>query len=174
MQIREQGRKVQCIRSVYDSAVQRSHQKVIATFLRYTTTMPTTGLDELTDQERQTLENWLAAKREQYQSANRAHVARSAEQWLGELTASIAANEPAMTPEKAAAIWKGIGDIAKALRKAGHPKPKAARRAASDPLPSERAPVKKLPKPTVHGSGQAKAAKTIKPARTPKHKTGNA
>lgn len=136
--------------------------------------MPTTGLDELTDQERQTLENWLAAKRDQYQSASRAHLARSAEQWLGELTASIAANEPAMTPEKAAAIWKGIGDVAKALRKAGHLKPKAARRAVIEPVPAERAPVKKLPKPIGQGSGQAKAAKTVRPARTPKDKAGMA
>lgn len=166
MQIREQGRKVQCIRSVYDPAVQRSHQKVIATFPRYTTTMPTTGLEELTDQERLTLENWLAAKREQYQTSNRAHVARSAEQWLGELTASIAANEPAMTPERAAAIWKGIGDVAKALRKAGHPKPKAARKVASDPMVT-RAPVKKLPEKG-QGASQAKPAKQVrKPKKVP-------
>jgi hypothetical protein len=167
MQIREQGRKIQCIRSVYDPAVQRSHQKVIATFTRYTTTMPTTGLDELTDQERAELEKWLAAKRDQYQSANRAHIARSAEQWLGELTASIAADEPDMTPEKAAAIWKGIGEVAKALRKAGHPKPKAVRKAMIDPVPVERAPVKQLPKPTGQGSGKAKA-------KAPKDKAGGA
>jgi hypothetical protein len=174
MQIREQGRKVQCIRSVYDPAVQRSHQKVVASFSRYTTTMPTTGLDELTDLERTELENWLAVKRDQYQSASRAHTARSAEQWLGELTASIAANEPAMTPEKATAIWKGIGDVAKALRKAGHPKLKAVRKAASDPAPTERAPVKKLPKPIGQGRSQAKVVKTVSPARTPKDKASKA
>lgn len=163
MQIREQGRKVQCIRSMYDPAVQRSHQKVVAAFPRFTTSMPATGLDELTDLERTELKNWLAAKREQYQSANRAHIARSAEQWLGELTASIAANEPAMTPEKAAAIWKGIGDVAKALRKAGHPKPKAVRKVTSAPV-ATRATVKKLPEKG-QGASQAKPSKQV---RTPK------
>lgn len=174
MQIREQGRKIQCIRSVYDPAVQRSHQKVVAALPRYTTAMPTTGLDELTDLERTELENWLAAKRDQYQSATRAHIARSAEQWLAELTASIAANEPAMTPEKAAAIWKGMSEVAKALRKAGHPKPKATRKAVSDPAPTERTPVKKLPKPTGEGSAQAKAVKIARAARTPKDKASKA
>ncbi len=49
MQIREQGRKIQCIRTVYDKAIGRGRQTVIATLARYTTEMPTTGLDELTE-----------------------------------------------------------------------------------------------------------------------------
>ena len=34
MQFREQGKKIQCIRSTYDPATKRSHQKVIAAFDR--------------------------------------------------------------------------------------------------------------------------------------------
>ncbi|MDG3940090.1 hypothetical protein L5C25_32770 [Pseudomonas aeruginosa] len=36
MQIREQGRKIQCIRTVYDKAIGRGRQTVIATLARYT------------------------------------------------------------------------------------------------------------------------------------------
>ncbi|MCY3452687.1 hypothetical protein [Citrobacter freundii] len=35
MQIREQGRKIQCIRTVYDKAIGRGRQTVIATLARY-------------------------------------------------------------------------------------------------------------------------------------------
>lgn len=172
MQIREQGRKVQCIRSVYDPAVQRSHQKVVASFPRYTTDMPTSGLDALTDEERQTLENWLAAKRDQHQSAHRSYVARNAEQWLGELSASLAANDPATSPEKAAAIWKAIGEVAKALRKAGHPKPKTTRKAASIPDAAQaRSQAKKLPTPK-GGEAKPQTAKPVKRVGAPKEGAG--
>lgn len=176
MQIREQGRKLQCIRSVYDPApVKRSHQKVVATFPRYITSMPTEGLDELTVQERKELDDWLTTRRNKQQSEHRSFVARSAEKWLGELSAAVTSNEPAMTPERAAAIWKGISDVAKALRKAGHPKPKAARKTTVTPVEA-RAPVKKLPKAKGQGDGQAHAAQTAKPVkrvRTPKEGPNN-
>ncbi|KNM36433.1 hypothetical protein AEU92_03915, partial [Salmonella enterica subsp. enterica serovar Berta] len=64
MQIREQGRKIQCIRTVYDKTIGRGRQTVIATLARYTTEMPSTGLDELTEAERETLAEWLAKRRE--------------------------------------------------------------------------------------------------------------
>lgn len=136
MQIREQGRKVQCIRSEYDPSIRRSRQKVVATLARWTHTMPTEGLDELTDDERKTLADWLAAKQDQSQQATRAYAARSAATWLGDLSAALASGETDMTPEKAAAIWKGLGDVAKALRKAGHAKPKAVRKVASKEKPA--------------------------------------
>lgn len=164
MQIREQGRKVQCIRSEYDAVIGRSRQKVVATFPRYTQTMPATGLDELTDKERQTLEDWLAEKREQSQAANRGYVARSAATWLGDLSAAITAGDAAMTPERAVAIWKGLADVAKALRKAGNPKPKAAPKpkadAAQPPAKTDATPAV-APKPAKQA-----ATATKKPAAT--------
>lgn len=40
MQIREQGRKIQCIRTVYDKGIGRGRQVVVATLSRWSTATP--------------------------------------------------------------------------------------------------------------------------------------
>lgn len=127
MQIREQGLKIQCIRTVYDKAIGRGRQTVIATLARYTTEMPTTGLDELTEAERETLAEWLAKRREASQKSQEAYTAMSADRWLVTLAKAIREGQE-LRPEQAAAIWHGMGEVGKALRKAGHAKPKAVRK----------------------------------------------
>lgn len=127
MQIREQGRKIQCIRTVYDKAIGRGRQTVIATLARYTTEMPTTGLDELTEAERETLAEWLAKRREASQKSQEAYTAMSADRWLVTLAKAIREGQE-LRPEQAAAIWQGMGEVGKALRKADHAKPKAVRK----------------------------------------------
>jgi hypothetical protein len=58
VQFREQGKKIQCIRSTYDPASKRSHQKV---FDHWADKLPSAGLEELTDAERQELAAWFDA-----------------------------------------------------------------------------------------------------------------
>ena len=62
MQFREQGKKIQCIRSTYDPASKRSHQKVVAAFDRWADKLPSAGLDDLTDAERLELVAWFDAR----------------------------------------------------------------------------------------------------------------
>ena len=62
MQFREQGKKIQCIRSTYDPASKRSHQKVVGAFDRWADKLPSVGLERLTDAERQELVAWFEAK----------------------------------------------------------------------------------------------------------------
>ena len=62
MQFREQGKKIQCIRSTYDPASKRSHQKVIAAFDRWADKLPSAGFDDLTDAERLELVAWFDAR----------------------------------------------------------------------------------------------------------------
>ncbi len=112
MQIREQGRKIQCIRTVYDKAIGRGRQTVIATLARYTTEMPTTGLDELTEAERETLAEWLAKRREASQKSQEAYTAMSADRWLVTLAKAIREGQE-LRPEQAAAIWHGMGRSAR-------------------------------------------------------------
>lgn len=176
MQIREQGRKVQCIRSEYDATIGRSRQKVVATFARYTTSMPAEGLEKLTDAELKTLEAWLSAKQEQHQSANRRYAARSADTWLNEFAAALANGDATMTAEHAAAIWKGLSAAAKALRKAGHPKPKAERKApAAAPAPEKAGAAKPDKEATAAPAGKAapKGGSRAKPVTAPKKELPN-
>ena len=65
MQFREQGKKIQCIRSAYDPATKRSHQKVIAAFDRWADKLPSDELADLTDAERQ---SWRHGSRRGSQS----------------------------------------------------------------------------------------------------------
>jgi hypothetical protein len=51
----------------------------------------------------------------------------SAASTLAQLGESIKATGEAMTDAEAALTWRALTDVAKALRKAGHPKPKRER-----------------------------------------------
>lgn len=138
-----------------------SRQKVVATLPRYTQTLPASGLDELTEKERQTLDAWLGAKREQAQTSNRRYMAGNASSWLAGVSAAITAGEADMTPEKALAIWKGLSDVAKALKKAGHPKPKATPRLKPSADKAKTVTTKTAPKPrTSRAAPKGKGDKT--------------
>ena len=60
MQFREQGKKIQCIRSTYDPTSKRSHQKVVGAFDRWADKLPSAVLAELTDAERAHLAELIA------------------------------------------------------------------------------------------------------------------
>ena len=130
MQFREQGKKIQCIRSTYDPASKRSHQKVVGAFDRYADKLPSVGLEELIDAERQELGKWFGARQSDKAERMNQYQVMSAASSLAQLGASIKAMGEAMTDAEAAATWSALADVAKALRKAGHPKPKRSRPAS--------------------------------------------
>lgn len=124
MQFREQGKKIQCIRSTYDPASKRSHQKVVASFDRWAVELP--PLPELTDAERVEASEWFAARQSAKAERMNQYRASVGGQTLADLADAIRAGGT-LTDDQAAAIWRGLADVAKALRKAGHPKPKRER-----------------------------------------------
>lgn len=130
MQFRIQGKKIQCIRSTYDPISKRNHQKLIASFDRYADKIPPASMVNLTDSERQELGQWFDAQ--QTASAKRMNQYRvmSAASLLAQLGDSIKATGAAMTDKEAAATWSALAEVAKAMRKAGHPKPKRERQAS--------------------------------------------
>lgn len=127
MQFREQGKKIQCIRSTYDPASKRSHQKVVAAFDRWADKLPSVGLEELTDAERQELAAWFDARQSAKAERMNQYRASTAGQTLADLADAIRAVGGTLTDDQAAAAWRGLAAVAKALRKAGHPKPKRER-----------------------------------------------
>lgn len=190
MQIREQGRLIQCIRSTYDKDKGRSFQKVVATLKRWQSEVPTEGMDGLTNEEKQELAAWLAERQEKSQASDRTYAVTGASASLDRIVKAFAAGvEP--TPVQAAAIWKGLGELAKALRKAGQPKPKptpkpvppapagdskpAKQVRAANPKPAATNPPAKATTAAVAPSDAKPAApaasgKPAKPARAPKGK----
>ena len=130
MQFRIQGKKIQCIRSTYDPISKRNHQKLIASFDRYADKIPLASMVDLTDAERQELNQWFDAQ--QTASAKRMDHYRvmSAASLLAQLGDSIKAMGATMTDREAAATWCALAEVAKAMRKAGHPKPQRERPAS--------------------------------------------
>lgn len=126
MQFREQGKKIQCIRSTYDPASKRSHQKVVGAFDRWADKLPSVGLEGLTDTERQELAAWFDARQSAKAERMNQYRASIGGQTLADLADAIRAAST-LTDDQAAAVWRGLADVAKALRKAGHPKPKRER-----------------------------------------------
>ena len=130
MQFREQGKKIQCIRSTYDPATKRSHQKVIAAFDRWADKLPSVEVADLTDTERQELAAWFEARQSVKAERMNQYRVMSAASTLVQLAESIKATGAAMTDKEAALTWSALAEVAKALRKAGHSKPKRERPAS--------------------------------------------
>lgn len=129
MQIREQGRKLQCIRTVYDKEKGRGRQLTVASIPRWGASPPSDAdLALLTEAEREQLAKFLAQRRAEVEASNSRYTAMSAASWLPTLAKSIGEGHQ-LTPEQATAIWQGMAEVAKSLRKAGYVKPKAPRKA---------------------------------------------
>ena len=126
MQFREQGKKIQCIRSTYDPASKRSHQKVVASFNRWVDSLPSAVLEVLTEAERAELVAWFDARQAKARASRQQWRVGDAPRTLADLAEAIRAADT-LTAEHAAKIWAGLADVAKALRKAGYPKPKRER-----------------------------------------------
>ncbi len=129
MQIREQGRKIQCIRTIYEMAKGRGRQVVVASIPRWSGSSPSEDdLAKLTEVEREQLAVFLDKRRAELDASNSRYTAMSAASWLPTLAKSIGEGHQ-LTPEQAGAIWQGMAEVAKSLRKAGYAKPKATRKA---------------------------------------------
>ena len=130
MQFREQGKKIQCIRSTYDPASKRCHQKLIASFDSKADRLIAAELLNLTNTEQQALAKWFMTRKIAKAERHDQHRVMGAANSLAQLGQSIKATGAAMTDSEAAATWSALTDVAKALRKAGHPKPKRKRPAS--------------------------------------------
>lgn len=131
MQFREQGKKIQCIRSTYDPSSKRSLQKVIATLDRTVDKLVFSQVSDLTDAEQQELTKWFIARRIAEAERNDERRVMNAASDLAALGQAVRATGAALTDGEAAATWNALTGVAKALRKAGHPKPKRERPASA-------------------------------------------
>lgn len=129
MQFREQGRKVQCIRSTYDPARKRSFQKVVGTFDRWRAALPVEGLEGLTDAEHADLDAWFKARQsDKMDRVQRFRVGTAGGRLLD--MASAIRSVGAIDDQVANEIWRGLAEVRKALRKAGC-RPPVKRKSAS-------------------------------------------
>jgi hypothetical protein len=127
MRIHEQGDTVRLIRSERLPGWPRPRQKVVGTFRR--DRGPTQSLlDALTDDERDSLSQWLSVR--QVRDAHHQHqrTLDAAHAQLVELVAAVDAAAELITPAQVDTLWNDLAAIARALRRAGYPKPKRERK----------------------------------------------
>lgn len=128
MQIREQGRQVQLIRSPYDSAKKRCTQKVVHTFkssVLYSTDdikkcLSDEQLLDLSADEIQTVEVWIKARFNNSAQNSRSYSIMMASQTINSLADAILSD--GLTDQQAANIWLAIDALAKSMKKSGHAK----------------------------------------------------
>ncbi|RMX08135.1 hypothetical protein D8I35_03150 [Corticibacter populi] len=122
MQIREQGRKIQFIRSTYDPGHKRSSGKVVATCLKYMTSLPAAEAEKLTEEERTQAEEFFK-QREQEQTEFRRRYSTDGLPFSLQQVVQHIADGGEISPVQAEKMWQGMAALQKALKKAGHAKP---------------------------------------------------
>lgn len=119
-----QGKTVSLLRYAYDSEKKRSKQVVLGTVDRWATGLPPELESILTDAESEEFREWIAERdRQLAEYKQKSHLLHAAEH-MGWAAKALAAGVKPVRPER---IWDALDVLAKALEKAGHPRPSRAR-----------------------------------------------
>lgn len=135
MQIREQGKKLQFIRSTYQPELKRSTSQLVATCSKYASALPADEAAKLQPEELEQVKAYFEKK-----AADQA--AWSVKYAVDGLPATLAqvvqylGDGGELKPEKAGEIWAGLAVLQKALKKAGHPRP-AKPKGPPKPMPGQ-------------------------------------
>lgn len=128
MHFREQGKSLQLIRTAYDAERGRGVQMVIGRIPQYTYEIPHEIAPLLTPEETSQLTDYLAAvqaARTKLSQANSLNYLVSTE--MKKAAQALTDGIPPKTPDE---LWLRMEELGKALRKAGHPRPAKAPKAA--------------------------------------------
>lgn len=118
------GKSVSLLRYAYDPEKRRSKQVIIGTVDRWATALPPDIEAILTDAEREEFREWMAERDQQLaEYKQKSHLLHAAEH-MGWAAKALAAGVEPVRPER---IWDALDVLAKALEKAGHPRPSRAR-----------------------------------------------
>ncbi|WP_292976030.1 hypothetical protein [Nitrosomonas sp.] len=119
-----QGKSISLLRYAYDREKKCSRQIVLGTVDRWATSLPLDIEAILTDAEREEFREWMAERDQQLaEYKQKKHLLHAAEH-MGWAAKVLAAGVEPVRPER---IWEALDVLAKALEKAGHPRPSRAR-----------------------------------------------
>lgn len=130
MQIREQGKKIQFIRTTYQPGLKRSTGKVVVTCPTFATELSPEDAARLTPQELEQVAAFFEKREAQQTAWRRQYSVQTLPSSIDLVVQHLQAGETLQARE-AEAIWKGIAALQKALRKAGHPRPGRSSQAVS-------------------------------------------
>lgn len=125
MQIREKGKKVLCIRTEYKTELKRTIGVTVASQDKFLSTVSEEVRRLLTEQEVDQLEKWLSSRTEN-QSVDNYKLSLSTIEYSVRRAAKALSVDDAvsgLSTEEADKLWDSLGELQKALRKAGFKKP---------------------------------------------------
>lgn len=133
MQFKRQGRRVQVLAyRGYDKEKRRAIVKMMGSYDVYSYE-PSDGLIiSLTNKEKKELQSHIETKRQESEKFNRQHFAKLAASRIKEVADTIQGGDFEPSEAWAADTWAAIEALNKAMRKAGHPKPRKAPKKAAD------------------------------------------
>ncbi|QTO23337.1 hypothetical protein [Burkholderia seminalis] len=135
MLIREQGRLIKVLRVEPPKAPPsrgRRREHVLGTF-RSDEPIPPHLLDALTRDERKALARWLAVYRESQARVDARTTLAVAPALLESLVSALEVAADTLSAAEADHLWAQLQAIARTLKRAGHPRPRAARRPPAPP-----------------------------------------
>lgn len=135
MQIREQGKKIQFIRSTYRPELKKSTSQLVATCGRYARELPPEEAAKLKPEELEQVKAYFEKKAADEIAWRTRYSVESLPETLQRAVAYLA-DGGELKPEKAAEIWAGMAALQKALKKAGHPRP-AKPKGPPKPMPGQ-------------------------------------
>ncbi|WP_423383669.1 hypothetical protein [Burkholderia sp. LMG 32019] len=138
MRIREQGRVIKVLR--VEPATQppgrgRRRELVLGAF-RADEPIPQSLLDTLTRDESKALAHWMTAYRESRARSDARTTLSAAPAQLDSLVSALEVAADSLSATDADQMWAQLQAIARTLKRAGHPRPRAARRPPA-PLPGQ-------------------------------------
>lgn len=132
MLIREQGDTVRLIRSERIPGTSRARQTILGSFRRDRGPAQSL-LDALSDDERASLTRWLSVRQQRDEQHQHRHTLDAAHARLTELVTAIDSAAELIAPAQADALWNDLAAVARALKRAGYPKPTRTRKPTAAP-----------------------------------------
>ncbi len=134
MQFKKQGGRVQVLAyRGYDKEKRRAIVKMMGSYDVYSY-KPSDGLiDSLTDDEKQELQSHIEKARQSANKETRQYNAKYVASRIAEASDTIRAGDFEPSEAWASEVWAALDALAKAMRKAGHPKPRKTK--AADMVP---------------------------------------
>lgn len=130
MYIKNQRGTLSLIRTTYDKTKKGPVQKSVGNLPERSTSIPDELRSRLTEEEQAQLTDYLQAMQAQREQESHVLYARSAHSFVRHVREAVESKAALEDPAK---LWAEIALLTKALRKAGHPRPK---KAASDAKPA--------------------------------------
>lgn len=124
MQIRERGKKVVCIKTEYVPEKKRTYGRTVASQSKYMSTVSYEVCQQLNKEEVDELQKWLDDRQER-QNVSSLQVSLSfVVDYTAEAAEALETGAADLSDEQADKLWQDMARLQKALKKAGHPRPK--------------------------------------------------